>query len=148
MHRIKLMPPMRSTRHRLARQLHAATAIRAPKTVATNSKAACTRRFPIQHHAIKAIALPGRVPAKNSTSPSTSTICGVKKLVCAPDYPVWGIEADSPVGIYKDNGDGTVADSLTGRTWQQAVPQTPCAGSEFCTSEQAKPIVISWSWAT
>ena len=47
---------------------------------------------------------------------------GVKKIVCAPDYPVWGVQADSPVGIYTVNGDGTVADSLTGRTWQQGVP--------------------------
>jgi hypothetical protein len=62
---------------------------------------------------------------------------GVKKLVCAPDYPVWGIGADSPVGIYTAKGDGTVADSLTGRTWQQAVSATACGGAT-CTWDGAK----------
>jgi len=40
-------------------------------------------------------------------------------VVCAPDYPVWGIEPLTPAGL-TDNGDQTVSDSLTGRTWQKA----------------------------
>lgn len=63
---------------------------------------------------------------------------GVKKLVCAPDYPVWGVEADSPIGIYKDDRNGTVADSLTGRTWQQAMPAVPCGGQPTCDWVSAK----------
>ena len=41
------------------------------------------------------------------------------KLVCAPDFPVWGIGPLGPTG-FKDNGDGSVTHALTGLTWQQA----------------------------
>ena len=45
---------------------------------------------------------------------------GVKKVVCAHDYPWWGIEPESP-GTFADKGDGTVTDSLTGLQWQKVV---------------------------
>ena len=41
--------------------------------------------------------------------------------VCAADSPVWGELPPSPTGL-SDNGDGTVSDSATGLTWQQADP--------------------------
>jgi hypothetical protein len=41
-------------------------------------------------------------------------------IVCAPDYPVWGVGPASPTG-FTDNGDGTVNHALTGLMWQQAV---------------------------
>lgn len=43
---------------------------------------------------------------------------GVKAVVCAHDYPAWGIGAEKPT-TFIDKGDGTVADSLTGLTWQK-----------------------------
>ena len=39
-------------------------------------------------------------------------------VVCAPDFPVWGIPSLPPTG-FVDNGDGTVTHPLTGLTWQQ-----------------------------
>jgi len=41
---------------------------------------------------------------------------GVKLTVCAADAPVWGAKPSS----FKDNANGTVADSATGLVWQQA----------------------------
>ena len=44
---------------------------------------------------------------------------GIKKLVCAPDAPVWGVVPLNPTVNLTDNGDGTVSDSQTKLTWQK-----------------------------
>ena len=43
---------------------------------------------------------------------------GTKKTVCAHDYAAWGALPLTP-STFKDAGDGTVADSLTGLQWQK-----------------------------
>ena len=43
------------------------------------------------------------------------------KLLCAPDYPRWGIRPESPPSAwFKDNGDGTVDDTQSKLTWEKA----------------------------
>ena len=57
---------------------------------------------------------------------------GTPKLVCAPDYPVWGIGPVSPTG-FTDNGNGTVAHVLTGLTWQQTYSSGGWVGAkQYC----------------
>ena len=46
---------------------------------------------------------------------------GVKKHVCAPDYPRWGIVALSNISGLSDKGNGTVIDANTS-LWWQSVP--------------------------
>jgi hypothetical protein len=45
---------------------------------------------------------------------------GTQKVVCAHDYPAWGIVAEAP-STFTDRGDGTVGDSKTGLMWQLIV---------------------------
>ena len=42
------------------------------------------------------------------------------KVVCAHDYPAWGVVAEAP-NTFTDNGDDTVSDSKTGLMWQLTV---------------------------
>lgn len=50
---------------------------------------------------------------------------GAKKVVCAPDYPVWGARPESPdAAWFTDNGDGTITDSQTKLVWRKAMPPT------------------------
>ncbi len=58
-----------------------------------------------------ALCLPGtlRIPFDDA---------GVAKVVCAFDYPAWGLDALTPTNL-TDNGDATVSDDLTGLMWTQ-----------------------------
>jgi len=60
---------------------------------------------------------------------------GVNKIVCAPDYPVWGQRPDSPIDVYQDKNDGTVFDIQTKLTWQKNMNSEKYSwkdGKEFC----------------
>ncbi len=53
---------------------------------------------------------------------------GTKQLICAFDYPVWGIRAMSPSN-FTNNGDNTVTDSATGLMWMQGSYSTSTLAS-------------------
>lgn len=74
---------------------------------------------------------------------------GIKKVICAHDYPAWGIGAESP-GTLSDKGDGTVVDSLTGLAWQKVVDAGTynwAASKSYCDG-----LVLAgksdWRWPT
>ncbi len=48
---------------------------------------------------------------------------GTAKLVCAYDYPVWGLRPSSPSSFFS-NGDSTVTDNATGLMWMQGMYST------------------------
>jgi hypothetical protein len=58
-----------------------------------------------------------------------STSAG-NKVVCAHDYPAWGLQSDS-FNSYVVPGDGTATDSKTGLMWQQA---SSAAASDWDTA--------------
>jgi hypothetical protein len=56
---------------------------------------------------------------------------GSKKVVCAHDYPAWGVVDEAPK-TFTNNGDGTVSDSKTGLMWQL----TTSSGSEWAAAKK------------
>ena len=55
--------------------------------------------------------------------------------VCAFDYPAWGSRPIGTLGVYVDNGDGTVSDSQTGLMWQKGATSTTytwAAARDYC----------------
>jgi tRNA A-37 threonylcarbamoyl transferase component Bud32 len=70
---------------------------------------------------------------------------GTKKVVCAHDYPAWGVVAETPA-TFTDNGDGTISDSLTGLQWQGAVDANKYEWSEAKTYCDSLNLVSKQDW--
>ncbi len=100
----------------------------------------------------------GTVCGNGATCAAGTCICAPGYLsvtsgdgkVCAADGPVWGNLPYSPAG-FSDNADGTVSDTDTGLTWQQADPAgvtyTWDQANQFCiTSKLAN--VTDWRLPT
>jgi hypothetical protein len=66
-------------------------------------------------------------PATCQTCPDPGDVAiliddgGKAEVVCAHDYPAWGVVPETPNSI-RDNGDGTAVDYRTGLQWAKALP--------------------------
>lgn len=62
------------------------------------------------------------------------TSATASQLVCAPDFPSWGIRPLSPEALLSDKGDGTVLDAGTTLTWQKSTSASLdwYAASAYC----------------